>query len=783
MEQSSPKASEGQAKPAKAYSCIRCFERKVKCDKESPCGNCAKSGVECVFRVPPPPRRRKKRTQEEILKARLTQYEDILRAKGIDVYKDGIRAEDLPDATPASMSKTISETSPSESMLESLRTGVGAIPNRAFVKPSLIVDEGRTRFISNNLWTSMAEEFRKPGDAMQESSDEDDDETVAGDNIEFVLGATPNSMGVRELHPLPEQVFTFWQIFLENVNPLSKLVHAPSTQPAIIEASNHLDRLPKNFECLLFAIYSLAVLSLEPQECEEMLGEKQTVLLSRYRAGTKRALARAKFMGTSDIMVLIAFVLHLLCMREVYDTKTLWTLTGVGNRIAEGMGIHRDGTSLGLPPFETEIRRRVWWQLLFLDFRTAELAGSGTYGNFGSWDVRTPSNVNDEDIWPGMKEEPVPKERNTEMIFCLTRYELGMFWKQKLLTKEPQGDFGTLWENFRRLAAIDEKEKGIEELERMLEHKYARFCDPSIPIEFMAILVIRAAANGMRLMTHHPRRYAKDEDVPESERQLCWTIGCKLLELDNLVHSSKPMNRFRWHMGSYFQWQALIYMLTELRRQPLQEQADRGWQIVHEIFEHHPTFVTEVRKPIHFAVGSLAVKAWRAREQTWSRRPAMTPMIVPDYIRKLQKDREEKAATPMPKTSRSDYFSWSDQNREALAGRGSALTMYSVQPVFSETDENMQLESTPSLQSQSTTTQDTSPMQFPLQLQQKPLPPPLQFNSQQDVSQQPPLFWWDFPQNNNVGMDPMFDFNLDPLVDNMDWSQWDVLLKTNRPAG
>ena len=161
----------------------------------------------------------------------------------------------------------------------------------------------------------------------------------------------------------------------------------------------------------------------------------------------------------------------------------------------------------------------------------------------------------------------------------------------------------------------------------------------------------------------------------------------------------------------------------------------------------------------------------------------MTPMIVPDYIRKLQKDREEKAATPMPKTSRSDYFSWSDQNREALAGRGSALTMYSVQPVFSETDENMQLESTPSLQSQSTTTQDTSPMQFPLQLQQKPLPPPLQFNSQQDVSQQPPLFWWDFPQNNNVGMDPMFDFNLDPLVDNMDWSQWDVLLKTNRPAG
>lgn len=771
----SPKPQGGAQKPAKAYSCIRCFERKVKCDKESPCSNCSKSGVECVFRVPPAPRRRKKRTQEEILKARLTQYEDILRSKGIDVHKDGVKAEDLPPTSPESLDRTTSNESPSD-VPGTLRASGGMMPQRPFVNPRLIVDQGRTRFVENNLWTSMAEEFRKPSDAMPEPSDEEDSDTAVEDNIDFVLGATPSSIGVHDLHPLPEQVFTLWQIFLDNVNPLSKIVHVPSLQPAIIEASSHLDKLPRNFEALLFAIYSTAVLSLEPDECDSMLGEPRVVLLKRYRTGTKRALARAKFLGTSDLMVLQAFVIHLLGMRDTYDAKTLWTLTGVGNRIAEGMGIHRDGLTLGLGYFETEMRRRLWWQLLFLDFRTAELTGAGHYGNLGSWDVRIPSNVNDEDIWPGMKQEPTPKERGTEMIFCLTRYELGSFWKQKLLTKEPSGDFSTLWTNFRRLGSIEEKEKGVEELERTLEHKYVRFCDPSSPVEFMAILVTRAATNGMRLMAHHPRRYAKDEDVPDSERRLLWSIATKLMDIDNLLHSSKQMIHFRWHTDSYFQWQALIYALTELRKRPLHDQADRGWQLVNEIFENHPTFVTEIKRPIHFAVGSLCAKAWKAREDTWSQRSIPIPLNTPDYIKRLQRDREETKTvpTPKPRLPQADYFSQIQANK----GAGVDLPVISTASTSLIDDPNQPQVNLPAEGHELHGQQ----FQYVQQLQQQSLPPQLQF-PQQDQQ----LFWWEFARNDPNGMSQPVDFNMDQLAGDgheaMDWSQWDFLLKDYRPAG
>lgn len=50
----------GASGSLKPYSCVVCHNRKVKCDRNEPCSNCAKSKVECIYRPPPPPRRRKR---------------------------------------------------------------------------------------------------------------------------------------------------------------------------------------------------------------------------------------------------------------------------------------------------------------------------------------------------------------------------------------------------------------------------------------------------------------------------------------------------------------------------------------------------------------------------------------------------------------------------------------------------------------------------------------------------------------------------------------------------
>lgn len=389
----------------------------------------------------------------------------------------------------------------------------------------------------------------------------------------------------------------------------------------------------------MFAIYALAVFSLSEEECTTQFGEARKSLLGRYRYATRIALSKARYMSTSDLQVLQAFLFYLISMREDYDSRTLWTLSGVASRIAQGMGLHRDGSGLGIPPFESELRRRAWWQLSILDFRSAELSGSGRFGDFGMSNTRMPSNVDDADMWPGMTQAPVPPTRPGEMVACLLRCEFGNFWKEKLLQKTMLGI-----EEIRLASpgstSLAERDAHVDELERRLEDKFLRYCDPSIPLQFLTTIIARGAVASMRLMAHHPRKYAKAEDVPPQERALLWRISIHLLETDNLVHSSKQLKRFTWHSRSYFIWQALIYVLHELATKTLGDEADQAWQQVDEIFLHHHEFTTYNRRPLLAAVGSLCLKAYAAREMALRQSSnGVLPTSTPNYILSLWQQR------------------------------------------------------------------------------------------------------------------------------------------------
>jgi hypothetical protein len=174
------------------------------------------------------------------------------------------------------------------------------------------------------------------------------------------------------LHPNYEQAHEYWRLFKENVDPLAKVLHIPTTEPKILDAALHPDKVPRGLECLLFAVYYGAVTSVMPGECRERWGEDRHVLLQRYRFAVEQALARANFLDCDETVILQAFVLFLLLLRRNDDAKKIWTMTGLVVRIAQTLGIHRDGSHFNLPPFETEMRRRLWWQICLLDARSSE---------------------------------------------------------------------------------------------------------------------------------------------------------------------------------------------------------------------------------------------------------------------------------------------------------------------------------------------------------------------------------------------------------------------------
>lgn len=188
----------------------------------------------------------------------------------------------------------------------------------------------------------------------------------------FIFGYSSTSVDMAKLHPPERQARDFYEVYKENVDPLVKVLHIPSFEPTFLKAVAEPSKVSKGLEALLFAIYYGAVTSTTPEDCLSRWGEDRNTLLSRYRVGLEQGLARANFLYCDEIVILQAFVVFLILLRRNDDARKIWTLTGLVVRIAQTLGIHRDGSHFGLPPFEIEMRRRLWWQVCILDARSSE---------------------------------------------------------------------------------------------------------------------------------------------------------------------------------------------------------------------------------------------------------------------------------------------------------------------------------------------------------------------------------------------------------------------------
>jgi hypothetical protein len=465
---------------------------------------------------------------------------------------------------------------------------------------------------------------------------------TSDDDFSFVLSSGPKTKASPR-HPPPQRIHQLWQIFTENVDPLTKVVHIPTLQPAIEKAASNIGSIPRSFEALMFAIYGAAVMSLNDDECKIRLYESRKALLSRYVTATKAALSRARFMGTTNLVVLQALVLHLLSVRDIYEPRAVWSLTGVAIRIAQGMGLDRDGEFLGLCPFETEIRRRVWWLLKTHDHRAAELCGLSKFRDLdiGPHSPNWPTNVNDEQLYPDMPSKPSEANSFTDMAFVAVRYELVRLTAGRVTKFRQQGKNSSQWDRELALEGANvDMDEGLKEIEGFLETKYLRYCDPSQPLHLMTMLMARAAMHTIRFLTHHPRRWASIEQTPLSERRWVWEICIKLLEQHKMLRTNPHLKQFAWHAASVMQWHAFIHVLDTLRANPLVPDANKTWDLIGSTYETNPAMISDTRKPIHVAVNALCLKAYNARAGALVEDVNACPAPTPQFIIQIQQQRE-----------------------------------------------------------------------------------------------------------------------------------------------
>ncbi|MCJ1437531.1 hypothetical protein MMC27_006918 [Xylographa pallens] len=601
------------SKTPKVHSCILCRHRRVRCDRKQPCSNCVRAGAECRANNPAPPNRAKKGRLGESLYPKIQRPEQGVAGENAD----GPGSEQASDVG-------------GEHRGTSLST----------LRGKFIVEDGKPRYVDSDLWTELGDEFQDPQEILESTGFTKEraspvvSNSGVSDGSALLLQHSPSDVPLSTLHPSPLQIFRLWQSYLDNVHPLTKLLHAPTMQHQVLEASTDPTSIPKNVEALLFAIYTVAVASLSDAECQSTMGEPKAVLYARYAAATEQAMVKADFLRSADFTILQAFVLLLLAMRRKYHRNTLFILTGVACRIGQAIGVHRDGAALGLAIFETEMRRRLWWQILQLDGQSTHRCGLDISTWSKSWNSQIPSNLNDSDLYPGMKTMPVEHVGATEMMFCLVRATFGQFFKDTCSRAAFDGSLGS------STKTVADKDRSIDELETRIESRFLRFCDPSIPLHILVNGVARSAIYALRLMVHHPRQYPdKGASMPQEEKDMLFTISLRMIELGSMGRSAENLRHFLWHMFVQFQLDVFVYMLGELQNRTSGELVERAWHEVKLAYEFYPEFLDDRSNALYVAIRNLTLKAWQRRETELARILGRRPE-VPTFVKKLRSRRK-----------------------------------------------------------------------------------------------------------------------------------------------
>lgn len=572
----------------------------------------------------------------------------------------------------------------------------------------LVVEEGRSRYVSNKFWNSMSEEvssfpsflcFRRAQqkhlntapwtsysivfdchtdystqiaemrDILDDPTDDEDDypspgsgSSASANHQGFIFSFSSTILSLRNFHPPANQVLKYWEVYKENVDPLVKILHRPSTEKKLSDAAIDLDHISKPLECMMFSIYFAAVTSLSDEECMNKTGMERESALKKYRFAFEQSMARAGFLSTTELIILQAFAIFLICVRRHDDTRFVWTLTGLLIRLAQSLGIHRDGEQFDLAPFETEMRRRLWWTLIHMDMRASEDHGTDPTIFDQSFDTRFPSNVNDEDIYPSMKEAPSEHEGATEMTFDLLRFTVSTTVRRMMFT--PPGNRGTGKYNGKaKVFSLEHKERLVEELHQHIERKYLRHCDMNIPLHWVAGTVLRLVLAKMWLIIHHPLRREDfgSKELSEETKDRLFRTSVDIIQWSNVLEHETATKKWGWLFRTYVQWHAVAFVLSQLCIRTKGPEADRAWQVINEIFgDINVHLSTQKRGMLWKPLRKLMARAKAAREKEMEKQK-MFPLdgTLGPAIRGV-----EAAMNPM--ANNTDYATNIDTNAQPL---------------------------------------------------------------------------------------------------------------------
>ncbi|KAF4981235.1 hypothetical protein FZEAL_2923 [Fusarium zealandicum] len=557
----------------KVLSCSNCRSRKIKCDKKHPaCTQCVRFGLECLYPSRKPTRRAPRPRQSELL-------DRISRLESIVNQADPAKLQQLDEETgSAPRGATLSVT------LEEQCTESQAAASQA---TSAQIGE---KYLSAGFWGNLCAEVEGIRQALDQPSedDDDDDEGESPESYEAVPSATTSLSGFllgspdyngREplVHPSPNMVIRLWTIYTRNVDPLMKILHRPTITKQL---QTHIGSPTSNSfspatNALIFTIYFCAAACLRPETCQNQLGESRDVLVNRYRNSVERALAEADYLCTNELETLQALTLYTSMIRTCLHNRTSWALTSLVIRLAQGLGLHRDGDGHRFTPYVAEMRRRLWHFIVVLDVRGSEDRGAEAILTKARFDTATPTPIDDEDFGPESTGPLVPKSTPAENVICMCTAMCSSIFG---LLSHPHFNSAGEPEHF-----MYTEEELIAQI-RGLETNFIHTAVPSHLPSVYASEIARVVILKLWLNIQYPFAGGKAPNKPRVSKETMLRTAVSIMELRDRMTRMQWQDRFDWWTDTYVQWHPLAVALAELCVQTEGELVDKAWAVVEHNF-------------------------------------------------------------------------------------------------------------------------------------------------------------------------------------------------------
>ncbi|KAF5871563.1 putative fungal specific transcription factor domain-containing protein [Botrytis fragariae] len=618
MASSTPTSDKTTATSVKLRSCVICRSRKVRCDKLSPCSNCRRANIPCVLpSTDRPPRwaRRLERSGNSAAESNGAKPGQEVNSKGDPIIERLHNLENLVKELRGQLEHANataghsnddgllglggSDSSPLDLNHDSnsFKDNV-SVENTSDVQKKfgrlVLKDVNRSRYISSGFWARMNDEieglqmetrgaidadsdiFSNNEDVPERTASTLEHERTPSERHGFLFKHNINlsDSDLFKLRPLPSQIPFLLNVYCENIHVFMRIVDIPAITDMIRELrGNKGKELTPTNEALMFSIYYATVTSMEEDEVISNFGCTKSELSFKYRLGLENSLAKADFLSEPDITLVKALLIFLFLVRRHESPRFVWMMTGLVIRMAQALGLHRDGSHFpNLTPYEIETRRRVWWTVCLLDLRASEDQGTELSTTGNSVDTKFPLNINDVDLNPHTQNMPPARSSVTDMTLTVVSAEMCDVMRRLMASSIGESP-----------SSPEIQSRLLHELYGTVDKHFLQFNMGSKTIASWCLSTLtRMVVSKMNLILNLPVLFSSpSEKHSEKVRTKLLISAIEVAEYNHALNSEKDCQNWNWLFQTCTHWHAIVYLLIETSRRQWSPIIERAWVALH----------------------------------------------------------------------------------------------------------------------------------------------------------------------------------------------------------